>query len=120
MKLEMARPLDVVRSLNLALRFALELAALYGLARFGYSLGSGLGSVAGLVSLPGAMVVVWGTFIAPKARIKVPVGLRLGLELVIFGAASYAFGTIAGHAWGWSFLGASTLSSWLNAATEPG
>src|SRR4051812_37092829 len=101
----MVRPLFVVRSLNSALRFGLELAALYGLGRFGYSFGGGLFSVAGLVLLPGAMVVVWGAFIAPKARIKVSVALRLALELIVFGAASYAFGVTLSRGWGWTFLG---------------
>jgi hypothetical protein len=114
----MAGPLYFVRSLNSGLRFALELAALYSLGRFGYSLSGALIRVAGVVVLPATMVVVWGTLIAPKARIKLPVMLRLGLELVVFGAASYALGVTSGQAWGWSFLGVSTLSSWLNAASE--
>src|SRR4051794_23967658 len=109
----MARPIRVVRALNLGLRFALELSALYGLARLGYSLPSTWMRAAGTVLLTGAMVIMWGTFIAPKARIPLPVVWRLGLELVVFGAASYAFGVTVSHAWGWIFFGISTSSSWL-------
>ncbi|HXK17116.1 MAG TPA: DUF2568 domain-containing protein, partial [Polyangiaceae bacterium] len=61
----MTRPMLAIRALNSGLRFALELSALYGLGRFGYSLGGGaLTRLAWLLLLPGAMVVVWGTFIA--------------------------------------------------------
>ena len=116
----MAKPLLVVRAVNSALRFGLELAALYGLGRFGYSLGGTVFTkLVWLVALSGGMVLVWGAFIAPKARITPPVVVRLGLELLVFGAASYAFASLEGARFGWWFLGVSTLSSWVNAATAP-
>jgi hypothetical protein len=73
--------------------------------------------LAWLFVLPGAMALVWGTFIAPKARIKPALLLRLALELGVFGAASCALAAMYGPTLGFSFLVVSTLSSWLNAAT---
>jgi len=118
LRLPMARPLHLAHAINLVLRFGLELAALYGFVRLGQSLGHGTASRWVLAfALPALMVVLWGSFIAPKARVVPPTWLRLALELVIFGAASYGVATAHGSSTGWLFFVLSTLSSWLNAAT---
>jgi len=40
--------------------------------------------------------VIWGAFVAPRARWPVPLGARVAIELALFGAASLALWS-AGH-----------------------
>lgn len=116
----MPRAMLVAHAANSVLRFGLELTALYGLARLGYSLGSSSWSRLALGGvLPGLMVLVWGAFIAPKARIHPPMLLGLALELVIFGGASWGIGVAHAESAGWLCLVVSTSSSWLNALAAP-
>lgn len=62
-----------------ALRFLLELAMVAGLvvagARWSWIMA---------VLAPLAVVAIWGTLVAPKARHRLPDPLRLGLEIVLF------------------------------------
>ena len=83
---------------NLALRFVLELAALAAVAWCGWELG---GSTAARLALavvfPLAVAFVWGTFIAPKARVKVsrPVWLALQIGIFVVAAIALAVGLVA-------------------------
>jgi hypothetical protein len=85
---------------NEALAFLLELAALVLLAVWGFRTGSstmvhvllGLGA-------PALMVLVWGSFAAPRARFQLPMAGVLAVKAVVFGAA-----TAAGYAAGWHAL----------------
>jgi hypothetical protein len=74
-----------VRSLNLGLRFALELGLLGALGWWGFSHSVALGILA-----PVAAAVVWGLFVAPKARFPVPLKVRAPLEIAIFALAVLA------------------------------
>ncbi len=85
---------------NLALRFALELAALAGLAAAAWKLGSGPGRWIGVVAVPVAAATVWGVFNvlddpsrSGAAPVEVSGAVRLTVELVILcgGAAAVAF-----------------------------
>lgn len=116
----MARTVQLAHTVNSVLRFGLELTALYGLARLGHTLaGSDWTQLLTALALPALMVLLWGSFVAPKARVKLPVLARLALELVLFGAAAWGVARAHGSAAGGSFFVVSTLSSWLNAATAP-
>jgi quinol-cytochrome oxidoreductase complex cytochrome b subunit len=76
--------------LLLAVRFALEIAALVALGYWGFETGDGvLGVVLG-VGAPLVAAVAWGTFVSPKASVKLPEPLRLAVELLIFAAAAGA------------------------------
>lgn len=83
-----------MRSLNLALRFVLELCLLGALAYWGFSTG---GSVAIDIALgfgaPLLAAAVWGTFIAPKARRRLTDPLKVAVEIDLFtlGALALAF-----------------------------
>jgi hypothetical protein len=82
--------LDALRGANLLIRFLTELAAVVGVA---YGLQQAIGDVAGIVLgiLAGfAAAMVWGIFVAPKARRRLDDPLRLGVEAVVFGAACLA------------------------------
>ncbi len=73
---------------NLALRFALELAALAIAAYWGATTGSGVVPWMLAVAAPLAVIVVWGAFVAPKRRIDLPHPARLAIELGVWVAAA--------------------------------
>ena len=80
---------------NLGLRFLLELAALSAVGWWGWHTGnSTLGRLALAVVLPLTVGVVWGAFIAPKARVEVSRPVWYGLQVVIFGAAALALASV--------------------------
>ena len=82
--------------LTLLVRFLLELCLLGALAWWGFETGDsavaqwllGLGA-------PVAAAVVWGLFIAPKARHPVPLAVWIGLQVVLFGAAALGLAAVA-------------------------
>lgn len=79
----------MLKMLNLALRFILELLALAALGYWGFSTGAGwaLKLLLGL-GVPLAAAVVWGAFIAPKAHYPPVKPVRLLLEALVFGSAA--------------------------------
>ena len=72
----------------LAVKFALELAALAGLADWGANTGSGAVSVALAICAPLIAGIVWGRWCAPRSAHRLPHGPRFALELAVFGAAA--------------------------------
>ncbi len=80
--------MEVLKSLNLALRFALELCMLAALAYGGYNLPvpSWLKIVLA-VMLPVVAAILWGLFIAPKANFPLGTGWRIALEIGLFATA---------------------------------
>ena len=76
--------------LNAFLRFALELAALTALGLWGWRHGSGIWAWVLAIGLPLAAAVLWGAFVAPKAKWFLPLGGRLAVEAIVFGAATVA------------------------------
>jgi hypothetical protein len=72
-----------VKAANLVLRFACEVAAIVGLVWWGWIwLGVLLGA---------SFVAVWGAWIAPRAKRRLPDPMRLVLELVLFAVAAAAY-----------------------------
>ena len=88
------KPLHVA---NEGLAFLLELVALVLLAVWGFKTGSNI-AVHILLGLgaPALMIVVWGSFAAPRARFQVSMAAVLAVKFVVFAAA-----TAAGYAAGW-------------------
>lgn len=80
--------------INLALRFILELVALFALGYWGWTQHSGVARLLWAIGLPLVAAVLWGTFRVPddpgKAPVLVPGLVRLLLEAVFFGAATWA------------------------------
>jgi Protein of unknown function (DUF2568) len=72
-----------MRALNLAVRFACEIAALVAFIWWGWPL------VGWLVAV--AVTIMWGLVVAPKATHRLPDPSRLLVELVIFASAIVAF-----------------------------
>ncbi|MFJ8526695.1 YrdB family protein [Bacillus sp. NPDC094106] len=80
-----------IKSVNLAIRFLLELCALASLSYWGFQVGESVYTkfIFGIGS-PLLFAILWGTFIAPKASLKLPEPYRFILEFIIFGVASSA------------------------------
>ena len=77
--------------LNLALRFVLELAALFALGYWGWTQNDGIWQPVLGLGVPLIAAVVWGVFRVPgdpkDAPVAVPGVVRLLIEAVFFGAA---------------------------------
>ena len=98
--------MESVRVANLGLRFLLELALLAALAYWGwYEQG-----IVPAILLPLLAAVVWGAFVAPKARFPVSVPVRLAIELTLFGLAVAGLFAAGADALGISFAVAVALS----------
>ncbi|HEU5088821.1 MAG TPA: YrdB family protein [Roseiflexaceae bacterium] len=80
-----------MKSINLGVRFLLELCMLAALAYWGFTLPAGwpLRLLAGLGG-PLAMIVVWGGVVAPKARRRLADPWRLLVEVLVFALAALA------------------------------
>lgn len=83
---------------NLVLRFTLELAALYGMARFGWHTWQGWPRYVLCVLLPVLAAAAWGTFAVPgdpsrsgSAPVSVPGWLRLLIEAAFFALGAWAY-----------------------------
>lgn len=83
--------------INLAIRFLLEMSALFSLGMWGWRTGNGWMRFALASLVPVVAAVLWGTFAVPNdpsrsgaAPIAVPGVLRLALELGIFAVAAWA------------------------------
>ena len=90
------------------LRFALELCMLAAVAYWAVSLHTGLAvriALAVVVTL--AVCVVWGVFVAPKARRPLPRPAWVGLQLVLFGLAAAALAQAGQSGLGIAFFVAS-------------
>jgi Protein of unknown function (DUF2568) len=89
-----------MRILSLAIRFLLELALLVALGVWGFTVGGGTFTKIVLgVGAPLAAAIVWGRFIAPKARRRLEDPARFSLELFLWMAGGLAL-LAAGHpAW---------------------
>ena len=89
-----------MRGLALAVRFVLELCAFGALAVWGWQVAGALPAQLLLSILaPAAAIVVWGAFVAPRARYPVPDPLWLAIEALVFLAAALALVGI-GDPWG--------------------
>ena len=82
--------MQMVRSINAGLSFALELAMLAAFAYWGYTVGDGLVAWALAVALPLVGVIVWGLFFAPRSerRLSLWPGALLSWGLFLLGAAA--------------------------------
>ena len=96
---------------NLALRFILEIAALFALGYWGWTQHEGIWRFVWSIGLVLLAAVIWGTFAVPddpsrsgSAPVPVPGLVRLAIELALFGAGTWAF-IAAGHAFWGALLG---------------
>ncbi|HXF63349.1 MAG TPA: YrdB family protein [Caldilineaceae bacterium] len=102
---------------NLALRFLLELVALFAFAYWGWTQHSGLPRVLWAVGLPLLVAVAWALFRAAEPGglapvVAIPGVARLLLEIVVFGGATWAFYAAGRPVWA-GLLGAVVLLHYL-------
>jgi hypothetical protein len=76
-----------LRGVTLTVRFLCELAMLAALASWGFIVGDGATAWVLGIGAPLLAAVVWGAWVAPKARWPVPLPTRVVIELVLFGVA---------------------------------
>ncbi len=78
----------MIRSINLLLRFLLELCILAALGYWGFQTGQQTLARIGLgIGAPLLAAVVWGIFLAPASSRRLREPWRSILELVVFGSA---------------------------------
>jgi len=85
-----------VRSLNLAVKFLLELAAFASLAVWGWQVGNTATGVVLTVAAPAAAIAIWAQYAAPRSPRRLPTPLRAPLELGVFLISAAALAA-AGH-----------------------
>jgi Protein of unknown function (DUF2568) len=106
--------METIRGATLTVRFLCELGMLAALAYWGFGAGDGVGAWLLGIGAPLAAAVVWGAFVAPRARWPVPAPVRVAIELVLFAAAAGAL-TAAGQPVAAAVLGvAAVVTSLLN------
>jgi hypothetical protein len=87
---------NALRAANLALKFALELAALAAFAVWGASVDGRGVAVLLAVLTPALAIGLWGTFAAPKSPRRLPTRTRIPFELGVFALAALALNR-SGH-----------------------
>jgi Protein of unknown function (DUF2568) len=106
-----------MRGLILLVRFLVELALLAALAWWGFTVGSGVTAWVLGVGTPLLSAVIWGTFVAPKARRPVPVTERVAIECVLYSAAAIGLAAIGQMPLAIGFFVVAVTVSLANAAT---
>ena len=93
--------------LNLALRFILEIAALFALGYWGWTQHEGVWQFVWSIGLVVLAAVIWGTFAVPddpsrsgNAPVPVPGVVRLVIKLSLFTAGTWAFIAAGQPLWG--------------------
>jgi Protein of unknown function (DUF2568) len=76
-----------MRAANDGLRFVLELSALAAVAYWGWSEHGGVWRWVLVVAAPLSIALLWGRWVAPKAKARVGDPWKLLLELGVFGSA---------------------------------
>jgi hypothetical protein len=112
--------MEAVKALNLGVRFfVVELGGLAAAAYWGFEVTSGAGQLYLAVTAPAAFIAVWGLFIAPRARIRVPKQAALAIELVLLGLVALGLAA-AGPVWlGVAYGAVALVSGLVNYAFKP-
>lgn len=83
--------MTLLKPANLALRFTMEICSLIALGYWGFQTGQNvLIKILLGIGLPLIAAVIWGTFVSPKARMRLPEIGRLFIEILVFGGGTLA------------------------------
>lgn len=83
--------MEIIKALNLLVRFLLELCILIIFGYWGFKTGNqGLSKALLGIGTPMLFAIIWGTLLAPKATLRMPQPWLFLLELVIFGLTAWA------------------------------
>lgn len=93
----------LLKTLNLGVRFLLELCVLASLGYWGFTLDKGMlfKWVVG-IGAPLIAAIIWGTFIAPKSPYLLDEPMRLVVEILIFASAFLALYSSGHHGLAWA------------------
>lgn len=101
----------VKNSLNIGLRFVLEMTALFAAAFWGWKQHEGWLGILLAILLPVLIAIIWGVFAVPndpsrsgKTVVVTPGWIRLIIEVTIFGFAVWAFYSLKHFAVAYIFL----------------
>jgi hypothetical protein len=93
--------------INLAVRFLLEVAALFIMGYWGWQQGDGFIRYVWMLAIPIVAAALWGTFRVPgdpgDAPVAVPGLVRLLLELAYFGFSIWALFSLGEYTLAWIF-----------------
>ncbi len=82
--------MQILKTLNLALAFLLELAMLASIGYWAYQQGkSPILKWVLLIILPLAAMILWGIFAAPKSQYRLDFNARILFEIVMFSLAAF-------------------------------
>ncbi len=96
--------MNVLKSINLGVRFLLELCMLVAVGYWGFKTGSGwLLKIALGIGAPLSIAVIWGIFVAPKAAYPLHGFVLLALEAVLFGSGVAALYATENYSLAWGF-----------------
>ena len=96
--------MDILKMLNLAVRFLLELCMLAAVGYWGFKTQSTwVLKVLFGIGLPVLIAVLWGTFLAPKATRPLSGASFLILELVLFSTGAFALFASGKPTLGWIY-----------------
>lgn len=104
-------------SFNLAITFILELCAIVAFGYWGFQTGTNaLWRVVLGIGAPAVVMVVWGTFLAPKASIPVEAIASGVMKFIIFGLAAAALYATGRHSLAYWLLGIFVVNYIINTA----
>lgn len=96
--------MDVLKGINLAVRFLLELCMLAAVGYWGFKTQSGWGMKLMLgIGLPVLIAVVWGLFVAPRAIYPLSGIPHLVLALILLGSGVVALFASGNPTLGWVY-----------------
>ncbi len=97
--------MDVLKALNLLVRFLLELCMLAAVGYWGFKTHSGWAmKIIFGIGLPILIAVIWGVFVAPKATYPLSSIPHLALELILLGSGAAALFLSGKPSLGWAYL----------------
>lgn len=97
--------MEILKLINLALRFVLELCSLATMGYWGFTVGKGsLLKVLLAIGAPLLLAVVWGAFGSPKAPIVLSPPFHFLLEVFVFGLPAILLFFIGKSTTAWIFV----------------
>jgi hypothetical protein len=96
--------MDALKSINVAIRFLLDICVLIAVGYWGFKTGSGwLLKILLGIGTPLLIAAIWGTFGAPKASMQLHGFMLMLLEVVVFGSGVAALYATKNYASAWGF-----------------
>ncbi len=106
--------MEILKTLNLGVRFLLELCMLVAIGYWGFKTHSGLASkIIFGIGLPILIAILWGLFVAPEATYPLSQTPHLILELILLGSAAVALFASGSANLGWIYTAALVVSEIL-------